>query len=186
MHITGQELALASLGVAAISVVAGSANVRSANRNQRRLAHLERISDRQIDTYVELLRWAKGTQEAVHREPGMLDLIEALMLPDDLELRSEAFASDVVRQRVREFQDAWYKAHRKATADRGRLWGVVAEGSDFQAGLQALRAAFPEYEAASESSERIRDAVRTELIGENVPRQSLLRAKRDHRRPDPL
>ena len=81
MHITGQELALASLAVAAISVVAGSANVRSANRNQRRLAHLERISDRQIDTYVELLRWAGETREAVHRELGMLGLIEALSIP---------------------------------------------------------------------------------------------------------
>ncbi len=161
MHITGQELALASLAVAAISVVAGSANVRSANRNQRRLAHLERISDRQIDTYVELLRWAGGTQEAVHRELGMLALIEALKLPDDLKLQSEAFASDLVRQRVREFQDAWYKAHQKSKDDG-------------------------EYEAASKASERIRDAVRAELIDESAPRPALLRAKRDHRRPDPL
>src|SRR5216683_1096608 len=133
MHITGQELALASLAVAAISVVAGSANVRSANRNQRRLAHLERISDRQIDTYVELLRWAGGTQEAVHRELGMLALIEALKLPDDLKLQSEAFASDLVRQRVREFQDAWYKAHQKSKDDGDRLRMAFAEGADFQA-----------------------------------------------------
>ena len=116
----------------------------------------------------------------------MLALIKALMLPDDLKLRSEAFASDVVRQCVREFQDAWYKAYRKAEDDRGRLLGAVAEGADLPAGLRALRAAFPEYEAASESSERIRDAVRTELIRESVPRRGLLRAKRDRRRPDPL
>lgn len=187
MHITDRELALATIGVAAISTVAAWVSTWSANRNQRRLAHQERISDRQIDTYLDLLSWAEGTREAIHRQDiNILGIVDVLKLPDELRLRTEAFASDVVRQRVREFQDAWFEVHTISRNDEKRLRAAFWNGADLQERSQSLMAAFPEYRAATGASDRVRGAVRAELVDQSSRRPFPLKTKRTLPDPDPL
>ena len=183
--------------ISGVTVVANIFGVMWAGHTQRRLAHLERIGDRRIETYVELLKWLDDAEDNVKRAGGQFEAFLGLRLPDDLRLRIFAFASDRIVRLTREFQNAWLKANSAVERDderiRERVRAALAEAKDRQAtsaeGLQAMGQAVkelvPEYDRASETTFRLRDAVRSELTGERRawPKSVWARRATQHHEP---
>jgi hypothetical protein len=152
--------------VSAAVVVTNVFAVRRAARTQLQIARDQRISDRQSDTYIDLLLWVRE-MEADKRDLGLLDLAEKLKLPDDLDVRTTAFASKAVRQRVKEFVDVWFRLHRKTQHDRERIWALASEAIKTK-DRTALLAAVPELDAMPLAATALRDSIRRELLGDDL------------------
>jgi hypothetical protein len=165
MHLSA---AWATVLVALVAVILSFLSVLAANRSQRQLAHLERIGDRRIETYLELLKWLDAAQ--IHRGAprDMLSLLDELKLTEDLRIRIFAFASDRVVKLTRRYQDAWIKAHTAMSRDEAkineRFWAAFAEGKG-RTLWEILRAAgvHPAYEHAWTATRELRAAVRDEM-----------------------
>lgn len=167
--------AWAAVVISGVTVVANIFGVIWAGRTQRRLAHLERIGDRRIDTYVELLKWLDTVEANLRSVTGPLDAFEKLRLRDDLRLRIVAFASDRVVGLTREFQNAWLKAHADIKRDEERIRegirDALAEAREQHATVKeqtvavgkATMGLVPQYEIAIDVTTQLRDAVRAEL-----------------------
>jgi hypothetical protein len=181
--------AWAAVAISGVTVVANVFGVMWAGHTQRRLAHQDRIGDRRIETYVELLRWLDTAESNVDRG-GTVGAFLALKLPDDLRVRIVAFASDTVLGLTWEYQGAWLKARNAAKRDEERIYERVrtaladaksqqaTPAEKLQAMGQAVRGLVPEYDTAEEATRRLRNAVRSELKGE---RRGWLKAIRSRR-----
>lgn len=133
-----------------------------AGRVQTRIARSQRIADRRIDTYLELVKWADETEGNLKQARGILDTWETIQLPDQLSLHAHAFASDGVNKRITEFQDAWLKAKLSIEKNEDAIKEAFKEAVRTKNYSQVARVV-PEYKRAQDASIRVRDAVRTEL-----------------------
>jgi hypothetical protein len=120
MRLTSSEAVLA---ISALSIVATAVSsvlaVRVAGRNQRQVAHDERVADRWIETYLELLGYLLDAQK---KDPSLRG---GLGLPGDLELRMMVFASTDVQAL------AWtYLAALGATSSRVANPRLVADAEN--------------------------------------------------------
>lgn len=173
--------AWAAVVISGVTVVANIFGVMWAGHTQRRLAHQERIGDRRIETYVELLKWLVAAEDSVQSAGGQLGpAFLGLKLPDDLRLRIVAFAPDRIVRLTREFQDAWLNVNRAFNRDgervRQQVLAALDEAKDRQATPAESDQAIlhelvnndlaPPYERAIETTFTLRDAVRSELTGE--------------------
>jgi hypothetical protein len=190
--------AWAAVVISGVTVVANIFGVMWAGHTQRRLAHQERIGDRRIETYVELLKWLDAAEDNVQHAGGQFEAFLRLRLPDDLRLRIFAFASDRIVSLTREFQSAWLKVNSAIERNdderiRERVRATFAEFQEGQAtSAESLRAIgqivkelVPEYDRASETTFRLRDAVRSELTGERRawPKSVWARRATQHHEP---
>jgi len=159
-------ISAAGVAVSAAVVVTNVFAVRRAARTQLQIARDQRISDRQSDTYIDLLQWVRGI-EADKRDVNILDLAEMLKLPDDLDVRTTAFASKAVRQRVKEFVDARWRLQQKVERDRVRILALIGEALKAKDDA-ALQAGFPEWPAMAQAAAALRDSIRRELLGDDL------------------
>ena len=162
----GIVISAVGVTVSAAVVVTNVFAVRRAARTQLQIAHDQRISDRQSDTYIDLLLWVRGI-EAEPRDVNMLELAEMLKLPDELDVRTTAFASKAVRQRVKEFVDARWRLHQKMQRDRERILALAREALKTK-DHAVLFAAVPEWDAVTEAAAALRDSIRRELLGDDM------------------
>jgi len=162
---TWAAIVISAVGVAvsAAVVVTNVFAVRRAARTQLQIANGQRIGDRQIATYLDLLKWVREI-ENTKRELGILEMVEVLTLPEDLDDRTTAFASDTVRQRVEDFRDARSRLSLKLTRDKQRLIEVFAEAARTK-DYGAVKRAVPEDEVARDALKAVRDSIRHELLG---------------------
>jgi hypothetical protein len=155
-------VAWAAIAVAAATVVANVVGVWWAGRTQRKLARAERIGAREIETYVDLLRWVKEIQTKTIEDLDLHawhDLARALDLPTDLDVRVTAFASRNVRKSVREAHFAWVELNHKLSSNDDPLaWAArkLTETHD----VKDFFTVIPEFRTAMEAAWRIEDAVR--------------------------
>jgi len=113
--------AWAAVAVAAATVVANVLGVWWVGRMQRTLARAERLGDREIEVYVELLRWVEGVDSP---DPlGSPKNYKKLEMPPDLDVRVTAFAREAVLQRVQDFHKAWFElnVHGRNPEDEGHF-----------------------------------------------------------------
>jgi hypothetical protein len=152
--------AWAAVTVAAVTVVANVLGVWWVSRTQRRIARAERIGDREIEVYVDLLRWVKEIESiSQKRNLAPLEAIKVLELPTDLDVRITAFASETVRQRVQDFQEALFQMHQRFSRDEQSILLLFKEALETQDFSRVL-AAVPEYDTAVAATQRISQAVR--------------------------
>jgi hypothetical protein len=160
--------------ISAVTVVANIFGVIRSGRAQREIARGERIGDRQIDTYIDLLHWVKKFED-LSDASSLFEVIGAMRLDDDLEVRSVAFASDAVRLRVEEFKNAWFALYQRlqklSAEEKAALWRdlasiikVWAEGRGRPSAKEWIGRA--ELEAMIQAREAVADAIRQELLGE--------------------
>jgi hypothetical protein len=185
----GANAAWAAVAVSAGAVIASIFGVLAAGRTQRRLAHLERIGDRRIETYLELLKWLDTAEADLKKDPGWLGAFEAMKLPDDLRIRIFAFASDRTITLTRKYQNAWLNAYNAVKRDEGSMWErlriALTEGDSERTFFEKLRDAnvvLPEFEQAVMVSSQLRGAVREELTRD---RRSLLKSIKARFSPPP-
>src|SRR4051812_29589508 len=166
-----------AVAVSIATVVASFFGVIWAGYTQRRIAHFERIADRRVETYVELLSWIDTAEAEMKREEGTMGAFLALKLPDELRVRLTAFASDRIVRLTVEYQNSWLKARRAIEASGELIFEAsrvaltdsknrqATPAESLQAMGKAVRAVTPpEYDKASEARQRLRTAVRSELI----------------------
>jgi hypothetical protein len=162
--------AWAAVTVAAVTVVANVLGVWWVSRTQRRIARAERIGDREIEVYVDLLRWVKEIESiSQKRNLAPLEAIKVLELPTDLDVRITAFASETVRQRVQDFQEALFQMHQRFSRDEQSILLLFKEALETQDFSRVL-AAVPEYDTAVAATQRISQAVREVTAPDTSPR----------------
>src|SRR5436305_11673967 len=100
--------AWAAVAVAAATVVANVVGVWWAGRTRRRLARADRIGEREIEVYTDLMRWVNKLQTIGLAPWGDLDdALEAFRPPTDLDVRVAMFASEEVQRRYRDTEILW-------------------------------------------------------------------------------
>jgi hypothetical protein len=137
--------AWAAVAVAAATVVANVLGVWWAGRTQRSLARAERLGDREIEVYVELLRWVERVDSP---DPlGSWKNFKKLEMPLDLDVRVTAFARETVLERVQDFRRVWVElnVHGRSPEDN--------EGRFDPSTIEKVK-------EAGAAMDRVRDAIR--------------------------
>jgi hypothetical protein len=150
--------AWAAVAVAAATVVANVAGVWWAGRTQRRLARDDRLMAREIEVYVDLLRWVREI-ESPKRYSTWEEVNRATQVTDDLDARVTALANARVRRRVSEVRIAWMKFHSRVARDEEHIRKVFehfATGFFDEQDLMDM----PELLDAVAATSRVEEAVR--------------------------
>ena len=155
--------AWAAVTVAAATVAANVVGVFWASRTQRRLAQAERLGDRQIEVYLDLIKWTKKMQSLPYWNMDSKEAYDALELPADLDARVSMLADNRIREDVDKAQVAWFhvaewiKIDRKFELIRKQ---AMEQNVDPQSAAAAAAKAAPERRWAMEASKRIEETVR--------------------------
>jgi hypothetical protein len=149
--------------ISVVTVVVNFFGVYKAGALQTRLAHEQRVGDRRIDTYLELLEWADGVQEKLRDAQGALGAWEAVEMPYQLHLRANAFASDDVIDEVKAFVRARLALNKAAIEREDAIKKAVAQHLRSGDSLSGVLQVVPEFDGAVTAHKQLRSAVRKEL-----------------------
>jgi len=156
--------AWAAVTVAAATVAANVVGVFWAGRTQRRLAQVERLGDRQIQVYLDLIKWARKMQSLPYWNMDPKEAYGALELPADLDARMRMLADNRIREDVEKAQVAWLQVAEWIKNDKVfqliRKQAMEQNPDSRSAGGAAAASAAPQHRAAVAASNRIEDTVR--------------------------
>ena len=152
-----------STGVAAVAGIGATLwQARRGSDVQLQIAREQRIAERQIDTYLEILEWIWRIRR--RDVQSSFDLMESIILPEELELKATAFAVGEIRRRVDEFISKWIVLQNKLQRDEAQIRALVRVYSKTQDN-EPLFAAVPEWRAALDAMEALHNSIRIELLG---------------------
>ena len=162
-----------SSGVAAVAAI--GATLWQAKRGsdvQLQMAREQRIGERQTDTYLEILKWIRHIDEN-RQTSNFFELVELLTLSDELEISVSAFAVGEIRRRMEAFTTAWIALQNKLQRDEARIQKLFLESLKTR-DRAPLFAAVPEWSAAFDAMDALRNSIRAELLGSaaNADRRS--------------
>ena len=156
--------AWAAVTVAAATVAANVVGVFWASRTQRRLAQVERLGDRQIEVYLDLIKWAREMESLPYWNMDPKEAYDALKLPADLDARMRMLADNRIREDVDNAQVAWLQVAEWVKTDKRFqliLKQAMEQNPDSRsAGGAAAASAAPQHRAAVAASKRIEKTVR--------------------------
>lgn len=174
-----------SAGLAALAGIGGTVWLAKRGSDvQLRIAREQRIAERQIDTYLDMLKWIRHI-EHYNQVPSFIQLMELLTLPQELELNVTAFAEGEVRRRMDEFTSAWITMLTKVQDNEDQIWKLIREAWKTK-NSEPIFEAVPEWRTANDAMDALRASIRSELLGEsardNQPDRRKISPGRAHKR----